>query len=143
MVHFVARSGTILPSLSSLTSPSYTLSSRACGMAAPSVLVKSRLAGSATRPTVSAVLLASPPPPLEPPLLVALEPAEQPAAVRTAVSARARDPVAVRVSCLVTVSPSGAGQRVRRGRRCGGDAPTAPPSGYLSRRTPRAHWSDQ
>ena len=93
-------------------------------MAAPSVLVKSRLAGSATRPTVSAVLLASPPPLLEPPLLVAVEPAEQPAAVRAAVSARAMDAVAVRGSCLVTVSPSGAGQRMSLGAEV-------------------LHWSDQ
>ena len=52
-------------------------------MAAPSVVVKSRFAGSATRPTVRAVLLA--PPLALPPLPVAVEPAEQPAAARVAV----------------------------------------------------------
>src|SRR5689334_8540105 len=73
-------------------------------MAAPSVLVKSRVAGSATSPTASAVLVA--PPLALPPLLLAVEPAEQPAAVSVAVRARASDTVAVRVGCAVTRSPS-------------------------------------
>ena len=49
-VHDFASDGTILPESSCLTSVSYTFPSSTCGIAAPSVVVKSRLAGSATRP---------------------------------------------------------------------------------------------
>jgi hypothetical protein len=49
-VHDFASDGTILPESSCLTRLSYTLPSSTCGIAAPSVVVKSRLAGSATRP---------------------------------------------------------------------------------------------
>src|SRR5690606_40813162 len=62
----------MLPSWSSLTRPSYTLTSSACGIATPSVVVKSRLAGSATKPTARVFSLLVEPPP---------EPDEQPAAV--------------------------------------------------------------
>ena len=93
--------------------------SRACGMAAPSVVVKSRLAGSATSPTLRVVSPPLPPPEDAPGLL--LDPAEQALARRHSAA-----PVAAR-RVSFTVSPSRPGPRRpaaqcwpgHRGRVCG------------------------